>query len=111
MLEPFVRVGKPVIATEFEIRTYRGAESSGTLGFGVTDTTRLYLHTRPVIGRCFRPRLNGIYERDEATRARSSGESLDELGGVGFASALIATRSTPQYVTNDNHATTSTWIR
>ena len=45
MLEPFVRVGKPVIVTEFGMRTYRGAESSGTLGFGVTDTTRLYLHT------------------------------------------------------------------
>jgi hypothetical protein len=29
------------------MRTYRGAESSGALGFGITDTTRLWLHTRP----------------------------------------------------------------
>ena len=42
MLQPFLATGKPVIVTEFGMRTYRGAESSGALGFGVTDTTRLY---------------------------------------------------------------------
>ena len=41
MLQPFLSTGKPVIVTEFGMRTYRGAESSGALGFGVTDTTRL----------------------------------------------------------------------
>ena len=44
MLEPFLSTGKPVIVTEFGMRTFRGAESSGALGFGVTDTTRLWLH-------------------------------------------------------------------
>jgi hypothetical protein len=47
MLQPFLATGRPVIVTEFGMRTFRGAESSGALGFGVTDTTRLYLHTRP----------------------------------------------------------------
>ena len=56
MLQPLLATGKPVIVTEFGMRSYRGANSSGTLGFGVTDTTRLWLHTRPVIGRLFRPR-------------------------------------------------------
>ena len=41
MLQPFLATGKPVIVTEFGMRTFRGAESSGALGFGVTDTTRL----------------------------------------------------------------------
>jgi hypothetical protein len=70
MLQPFLAPGKPVIVTEFGMRTFRGAESSGALGFGVTDTTRLWLHTRPVIGRFFRSRLNGTFERDEAMQAR-----------------------------------------
>ena len=62
MLQPFLSRGKPVIVTEFGMRTFRGAESSGALGFGVTDTTRLALHTLPVIGRFVRPRLNGLTE-------------------------------------------------
>jgi len=70
MLQPFLSTGKPVIVTEFGMRTYRGAASSGALGFGVTDTTRLWLHTRPVIGRFFRPRLKGTFQRDEAMQAR-----------------------------------------
>ena len=39
-----------MIVTEFGMRTFQGAESSGVLGFGVTDTTRLWLHTRPLVG-------------------------------------------------------------
>lgn len=102
MLEPFLATNKPVIVTEFGMRTFRGAESSGVLGFGVTDTTRLYLHTRRVIGRFFRPRLNGIYERDEAMQAREIGETLDELERAGVAGALLSTFSTPQALTNDD---------
>jgi len=102
MLQPYLAVGKPVVVTEFGMRTYLGAASSGALGFGVTDTTRLYLHTRPVIGRFFRPRLNGIYERDEAMQARELGETLDELEGAGVAGALVSTFSTPQSFTNDH---------
>ncbi len=96
MLQPFLAVGKPVIVTEFGMRTYRGADSSGTLGFGVTDTTRLYLHTRPVIGRFFRPRLKGSFERDETMQAHELGETLDELEQSGVAGVLLATLVTPE---------------
>ena len=96
MLQPFLAVGKPVIVTEFGMRTFRGAESSGALGFGVTDTTRLFLHTRPVIGRFFRPRLKGSFERDETMQARELGETLDELERSGVAGALLSTFVTPE---------------
>jgi hypothetical protein len=102
MLQPFLATGKPVIVTEFGMRTYRGAESSGALGFGVTDTTRLYLHTRPVIGRLFRPRLNGAYERDEAMQARELSDTLDELERSGVAGALLSTFVTPESLTDDD---------
>jgi hypothetical protein len=101
MLQPYLATGKPVIVTEFGMRTFRGAESSGVLGFGVTDTTRLYLHTRPVIGRFFRPRLNGIYQRDGAMRARELGETIDELERACVAGALLSTFATPECFTND----------
>ena len=102
MLQPFLATGKPVIITEFGMRTFRGAESSGALGFGVTDTTRLWLHSRPVIGRFFRPRLNGTFERDEAMQARELAETLDELERSGVAGALLSTFSTPGAKTDDN---------
>ena len=102
MLQPFLSTGKPVIVTEFGMRTYRDAESSGALGFGVTDTTRLWLHTRPVIGRFVRPRLTGIFQRDEAMQARELAETLDELEGSGVAGALLSTFTTPGAYTDDN---------
>ena len=37
MLEPHSATGRPVIVTEFGMRTYRDADTSGALGFGVTD--------------------------------------------------------------------------
>jgi hypothetical protein len=102
MLQPFLATGKPVIVTEFGMRTYHGAESSGALGFGITDTTRLYLHTRPVIGHLFRPRLNGVYRRDEAMQARELADTLDELERSGVAGALLSTFVTPEAHTDDN---------
>ena len=102
MLQPFLSTGKPVIVTEFGMRTYRGAESSGTLGFGVTDTTRLWLHTRPVIGRFFRPRLKGTFQRDEAMQARELADTLDELERSGVAGALLSTFVTPEAYTDDD---------
>jgi hypothetical protein len=102
MLQPFLATGKPVVVTEFGMRTYRGAESSGTLGFGVTDTTRLWLHTRPVIGRFIRTRLNGTFERDEAMQARELGETLEELGHSGVAGALLSTFVTPEANTRED---------
>jgi hypothetical protein len=102
MLQPFLATGKPVVVTEFGMRTYRGADSSGALGFGVTDTTRLWLHTRPVIGPFVRPRLNGTYERDEAMQARELAETLGELEVSGAAGALLSTFVTPAARTDDN---------
>jgi hypothetical protein len=102
MLQPFLSTGKPVVVTEFGMRTFRGAESSGALGFGVIDTTRLALHLLPVIGRFIRPRLNGIYERDEAMQARELAQTLDELERAGVAGALLLTFTTPQAFTNDD---------
>ena len=102
MLRPFLATGKPVIVTEFGMRTFRGAESSGALGFGVTDTTRLWLHTRPLIGRFFRSRLNGTFERDEAMQAREIAETLDELERSGVAGALLSTFATPGAPTDDD---------
>jgi len=102
MLQPFLATGKPVIVTEFGMRTFRGAESSGALGFGVTDTTRLWLHTRPVIGRFFRSRLNGTFQRDEAMQAREIADTLEELEGSGVAGALLSTFATPGAKTDDN---------
>ncbi len=102
MLQPFSSTGKPVIVTEFGMRTYHGAESSGALGFGVTDTTRLALHALPVIGRFVRPRLNGTFQRDEAMQARELAETLDELKRAGVAGALLSTFVTPQSTTDDD---------
>jgi len=101
-LAPFLRMGKPVIVTEFGMRTYRGAESSGALGFGVTDTTRLFLHTWPVIGRFVRPRLRGVFERDEAMQARELAETLDILERSGVAGALVSNFATPGAYTDDD---------
>ena len=102
MLQPFLATGKPVIVTEFGMRTFRGAESSGALGFGVTDTTRLWLHTRPLVGRFFRPRLKGTFQRDEAMQARELAETLDELERAGVAGALLSTFATPEACTDDD---------
>ena len=102
MLRPFLSTGKPVIVTEFGMRTYHGAESSGALGFGVTDTTRLWLHTRPVIGRFVRPRLKGTFQRDEAMQARELADTLDELERAGVAGALLSTFVGPWWASTDD---------
>jgi hypothetical protein len=102
MLQPFLSTGKPVIVTEFGMRTHRGAESSGALGFGVTDTTRLWIHTRPVIGRFVRARLKGTFQRDEDMQARELDETLDELERSGVTGALLSTFATPEACTDDD---------
>ena len=102
MLRPFLAIGKPVVVTEFGMRTYRGAESSGALGFGITDTTRHWLHTRPVIGRFVRSRLKGTFERDEAMQARELAETLDVLESSGVAGALLSTFATPGACSDDD---------
>jgi hypothetical protein len=90
MLQPLLAVGKPVVNTEFGMRTYRGAESEGTLGFGVADQLRVGLHQLPVIGRFVRERLNGDYVRDEAMQARELTETLTMLEAAGVDGAFVA---------------------
>lgn len=47
MLQPLLAHGKPVVVTEFGMRTYQGADSSGALGFGVIDQSRRSCTTSP----------------------------------------------------------------
>jgi len=90
MLQPLLALGKPVINTEFGMRTYRGAEGDGTLGFGVADQTRVGLHHLPLVGRFVRERLNGYYVRDEAMQARELIQTLTILDAAGVDGAFIA---------------------
>jgi len=91
MLQPLLALGKPVINTEFGMRTYRGAESDGTLGFGVADQKRVALHhLLPFAGRFVRERLNGDYVRDEAMQARELTETLAILDAAGVDGAFVA---------------------
>jgi hypothetical protein len=90
MLQPLLAVGKPVVNTEFGMRTYRGAESEGTLGFGVADQLRVGLHQLPVVGRFVRERLNGDYVRDEAMQARELTETLTMLEAAGVDGTFVA---------------------
>ena len=72
------------------------------MGFGVTDTTRLWIHTRPVIGRFIKARLEGSFQRDEAMLAREISEALDDLERAGVAGALLSTFVTPEAPANDD---------
>jgi hypothetical protein len=90
MLQPVLALGKPVINTEFGMRTYRGAESDGTLGFGIADQTRVGLHhLLPFVGRFVRERLNGDYVRDEPMQARELLETLTILDAAGIDGAFV----------------------
>jgi len=90
MLQPLLALGKPVINTEFGMRTYRGAESDGNLGFGVADQLRVGLHQLPVVGRFVRERLNGDYVRDVVLQARELTETLTMLEAAGVDGAFVA---------------------
>lgn len=86
MLQPLLAFGKPIINTEFGMRTYRGAESDGTVGFGVADQKRVLLHyLLPFV----RQRLSGDYVRDEAMQARELVETLTILDSAGVDGAFV----------------------
>jgi hypothetical protein len=57
MLRQSLAHGKPVVVTEFGMRTYHGADTSGALGFGIRDNLSEALHQLPLVGRFTRPRL------------------------------------------------------
>jgi hypothetical protein len=102
MLEPLLAFGKPVVVTEFGMRTYRGAAGEGgELGFGVGDMTRVALHQLPVVGRFFRERLNGDYVRDEAMQARELSETLAILEAAGVDGAFVSEFVTAGAPTSD----------
>jgi len=102
MLQPLFASGKPVIVTEFECRTYRGAESSGAMGFGIVDNKTLFLHSIPLLGRFVRPRLNGHYVLDEALQARELTETLGILDTAGVDGAFLLTFVSPIFPYDDN---------
>ena len=87
MLQPLLALGKPVVNTEFGMRTYQGAESDGALGFGVADQVRVVLHyLLPFV----RERLKADYVRDEAMQARELTETLTILDAAGVDGAFVA---------------------
>lgn len=92
MLKPCFFHGKPVVITEFGMRSYKGDESSGgALGFGIADSKTLFIHQLPVVERFVRPRLRGDCVRDEAMQAREVVETLGILDAAGVDGAFIMT--------------------
>jgi hypothetical protein len=95
MVRRYFGCGKPVVVTEVGMRGYRGAEDSGTLGFGVIDTASQLLHSLPLAGRLVRPRLNGDYVRDEELQARELTEVLGILRAVGVDGVFVNSFAEP----------------
>lgn len=102
MLGPLIAIGKPVVITEFGMRTYRDADTSGALGFGVTDPKSLVLHRLPVVGRFIRPHLKkGDHIRDEGHQASEIAETLTILDAAGVDGAFVCTFVEPLSVFSD----------
>lgn len=102
MLRPLLALGKPVVITEFGMRTYRGADGEdGALGFGVADNLRVALRQLPVVGRFVRERLGGDYVRDEAMQARELAETLAILQAEGVDGAFVSDFVTPEAKVSD----------
>jgi hypothetical protein len=93
MVEPPFATGKPVVNTEFGMGTYQGAEKKGlalSLG-GMVDGKRLFAHSLPLVGRFVRPRLTGVFVRDEELQARELAETLAILDATGVDGAFVGT--------------------
>ncbi|HEY3734530.1 MAG TPA: hypothetical protein VGL63_11495 [Streptosporangiaceae bacterium] len=95
LLAPLLRERKPVVVTEVGMRAYRGAEDSGTLGFGVVDERSRGLSALPLVGRFVRARLNGAYVRDEELQARELTEVLAILDAAGVDGAFVSSFADP----------------
>ncbi|MGH9125341.1 MAG: abortive infection protein [Acidimicrobiales bacterium] len=97
MLQPWLATGKPVLVTEFGMRTYRGAASSGALGFGIADQRSVFWHQVPLLGRFVRRRLQpGDHVRDEAAQARELVETLSILDSAGVEGAFVGELVSPE---------------
>jgi hypothetical protein len=88
-LENLSAHGKPVVVTEFGMRTYEGADIDGNVGTGITNWTTVGLHRLPVVGRLVRPRLAGAYVRDEGLQARRIAEDLAILDAAGVDGVFV----------------------
>jgi hypothetical protein len=99
-LDRLVRHGRPVVVTEFGMRTYRGAGTDGKLGTGISaDRRTRLLHPIPGVGRLIRPRLgSGGYLRDETYQARRIVEDLEILDEAGVDGAFVCTFAEPLLV-------------
>ena len=91
MMRPIFEHRKPVVVTEFGMRSYVGAESSGTLGFGIVSIPSMVLHKLPIVGHFVRTRLKGHPVRDESLQAREIVETLEELDAAGVDGAFVCT--------------------
>lgn len=102
MLRPLLAHGKPVVVTEFGMRTYRGADTSGSLGFGIRDNVSQALHQLPLVGRFTRPRLKeGDWQRDEDLQARELAETLAILHAEGIDGAFVSEFVAPEATYSD----------
>jgi hypothetical protein len=105
MLRPLFAHGKPVVVTEFGMPTYRGAGTSGALGFGIVDDRALFLHQLPLLGRLVGPRLRkGDWTRDEDPQARELIETLAILDDEGADGAFVCEFVTPEATYSDKAA-------
>ena len=100
MLQPSLDTGKPVVVTEFGMRTYVGADTSGTLGFGIVHIPSMVLHKLPIVGRFVQTRLKGTPVRDEELQAREIVETLEVLDVAGVTGAFVHTFVDYQAPTN-----------
>lgn len=91
LLSPHFDTCKPVVITEFGMRSYLGADTSGTLGFGVVSIPSKILHELPLLGRFVRVRLKGHQVRDESLQAREIADTLDILDSAGVSGAFVCT--------------------
>jgi hypothetical protein len=90
MLKPLFTHGKPVVVTEFGMRAYKGADTSGALGFGIIDQRSVFLHQLPLIGRFVSQRLiDGDFTRDENLQARELIETLTILDAEHVHGAFV----------------------
>jgi hypothetical protein len=102
MLRPLLAHGKPVVVTEFGMRTYHGADTSGALGFGIRDNVSQALHQLPLVGRLTRPRLKeGDWQRDEDLQARELTETLAILQAEGADGAFVSEFVAPEATYSD----------
>jgi hypothetical protein len=102
MFRSLLAHGKPVVVTEFGMRTYRGADTDGALGFGIRDNASQALHQLPLVGRFTRPRLKeGDWQRDEDLQARELTETLAILQAEGADGAFVCEFVAPEATYSD----------